>query len=93
MAKGLDFLRKKNMGVCRKTGKTFGELISHLVVGWNESCMMRYADGEWKILGKAGGNKHKRIMSDYRGSITMHQSGSYAGHNGPTAFMMKCKKR
>ena len=35
--KAYDFLRKKNTGVCRHTGKTFGELIDHFVVGADET--------------------------------------------------------
>ena len=33
----LDELRKNNMGVCRKSGKTFGEVISHFIVGCDYS--------------------------------------------------------
>ena len=32
-------------------------------------------------------------MSVYRGSIAMHRSGSWVGHNGPTAFITNGKKR
>mmetsp|Transcript_38277 Transcript_38277/g.92336 ORF Transcript_38277/g.92336 Transcript_38277/m.92336 type:complete len:312 (-) Transcript_38277:1658-2593(-) len=38
--KALDRLRAKNTGVCRKTGKSFGELIEYFIIGADETCMM-----------------------------------------------------
>ena len=86
--KGLRFLREKNTGVCRKTGKTFGELINHFVVGGDETCLMADADGI-KIVGEVGRKKHERKGADFRGSLTMFRTGTPAGDNGPTAFIMK----
>ena len=74
------------------TGKSFGELLPHFIIGGDETCMIADADGSFKILGEAGKRKHERKTSDYRGSITMYRTGNCAGNNGPTAFIMKGKR-
>ena len=51
---GLNFLREKNKRVCRKTGKHFGELIEHFVIGGDETNLIADADGDLKIIGDAG---------------------------------------
>ena len=86
-------LRRKNVGVCQKTGKSFGELMHHFIIGGDETCMMGDADGEGKIHGEVGKRKHERMVSDFRGSITMLRTGVCSGHNGPTAFCMEGKNR
>ena len=50
---GLKFLREKNTGVCRKTGKQFGELIRHFIIGGDETNLIADADGDLKIIGDA----------------------------------------
>jgi hypothetical protein len=80
---GLDFLRTHNTGHCRRTGKTFGEVIDNFVIGGDEACLMADANGDLKIIG----------ASDARGSITMFRTGTSEGTNGPTAFVMKGVKR
>ena len=89
----INFLRLKNTGTCRVTGKSFGELLPHFIIGGDETCMIADADGSLKVLGSAGRKKHEKKTSDFRGSITMYRSGNCAGNNGPTAFIMKGKKR
>ena len=37
--------------------------------------------------------KHEKKVSDSRASITMYRTGTVAGKNGPTAFLMKGKRR
>lgn len=91
--KGFRFLREKNTGVCNKTGKSFGELMDHFVVGGDETCLMTDSDGDLKILGEAGKRKHEKRVSDFRVSTTMFRTGTPAGLNGPTAFIMKGKNR
>ena len=78
-----------NTGCCKKTGKSFGEVIEHFVVGGNEAYLLADAYGDLKVVGTAGNRKHKMKMSSYRGSITMFRTGTAAGNNGPTAFLMK----
>ena len=58
--KALDFLRKHNTGVCQKTGKSFGEIIDHFVVGANEACLMTDNHGNFRIIGAADKKKHER---------------------------------
>lgn len=87
--KALQFLREKNTGVCRKTGKSFGELIEHFIIGGDETCLIADADGDMKIVGEFGRKKHEKRVSDCRSSCTMYRSGTSAGNNGPTVFVMQ----
>ena len=90
---GIKQLRERNTGVCRKTGLPFGKLEDHFIVGGDETCLMADADGNLKIMGEYGKKKHEKKVADHRGSTTMYRTGTPAGHNGPTAFIMKGKKR
>lgn len=89
----LNQLRMLNTGLCQKSGKTFGELIDHFVIGADEACLLADAHGSVKILGAADKKKHERKVSDCRASITMFRSGVTVGSNGPTGFLMKGKKK
>eukprot|EP00956_Cyclotella_meneghiniana_P045509 scaffold372383_cov146-Cyclotella_meneghiniana.AAC.1 len=91
--RALDFLRENNTGVCRKTGKSFGEIIDHFVVGADEACLMTDNHGSFRIIGASDKKKHERKGSDHRASITMFRSGVPSGANGPTAFLMKGKRK
>ena len=91
--KALCFLRTKNTGVCNKTEKSFGELIDHFILGGDETNLIADADGDLRIVGEKGKKKHEKKVADYRGSITMYRTGVAAGHNGPTVFLLKGKKR
>jgi hypothetical protein len=46
-------LREKNTGIFYLTGKTFGELIPHFVVGLDEMCLMSDAFGDLRVIGAA----------------------------------------
>jgi hypothetical protein len=63
----LDFLRRENSGLCKTSGKTFGELIDYFVVGADETCMMSDGNGNVKIVAAASKRKHERLVSDHRG--------------------------
>jgi hypothetical protein len=89
----LNFLRQKNTGVCRRTGKTFGELIAYFIVGGDESGFIANADGTVRIVGDRSKSKHEKNCADSRSSITLYRTGFVAGHNGPTAFIMTGKNR
>jgi hypothetical protein len=91
--KALCFLQTKNTGVCNKTGKSFGELIDHFILGSDETNLVADADGDLKIVGEKGKKKHEKKVADYRGLITMYRTGVAAEHNGPTVFLLKGKKR
>ena len=49
--KAVDFLRNKNIGTCRDTGKTFGEIFQYFIIGSGETCIMACAGGSMKIIG------------------------------------------
>ena len=57
-------LRRKNGGLCKKTGNTFGELMQHFVLVLDEVCIMAYAGGNIKIIGAANRKKHENILAD-----------------------------
>ena len=78
---GLNFLSEHNTGRCKKYGKTFGEVIDHFVVGYDEANMIANA-------GEFGLRKHEKMVSDCQTSCTLGRSGSAAGDNGPTSFIM-----
>ena len=79
---------KHNTGTCPKTGKTFGELIEHFVLNGDETNLMADNDGNMKIIGEFGRQKHKKRVSDCKASATMYRFGSAGGDNGPTVFVM-----
>lgn len=91
--KGLQLLREKNTGVCRVTGKTFGELIHHFIIGGDETCFLANGDGDLCVIGDAKKRRHDKKIADSRASITMYRTGSVYGNNGPTGFLMKGQKR
>ena len=51
-------------GICKKTGKTFGELMQHFVLILDEACIMADAGGNIKIIGAADRKKHENIFAD-----------------------------
>ena len=71
------------------TGKQFGEVMKHFIVGGDESCFMADADGNLKIFAEKGRNKHEKKAGDYRGSLTAMRYGAAGGSNGPSAFILQ----
>ncbi len=65
--------------MCNATGKSFGELINHFILGGDETNLIADANGELKIVGEKGKKKHEEKVLDYRGSITMYCTGVAAG--------------
>ena len=57
-------LRKKNVGICKNTGKKFGELMQHFVFGLDEACIMAYSDGNIRIIGADDRKIHEKILTD-----------------------------
>ena len=90
--KAMNILRERNTGVCQVTGKTFGELIEHFIIGGDETNLICDADGDMKIIGEFGRKKHEKKVSDCRASCTMYRTGAAGGSNGPTAFVMAGKE-
>jgi hypothetical protein len=87
----IQFLREHNKGVCRKTGKLFGELIEYFISAGDETCILA-CDGQMMIVGSADRKKHEKNTSDSRTSITMYRTGVLAGNTGPTGFRLAGKK-
>ena len=48
-----DNLRVVNIGLCKKSGKTFGEVMSHFIVGLDEMCIMSDFHGNALVFGSA----------------------------------------
>jgi hypothetical protein len=84
-------LRRRNTGVCPKTGKSFGELMPHFILGGDETCLLA-SDGVVRVIGDKDKKKHEKNNNDSRTSITSYRIGSVAGENGPTAFLMAGKR-
>ena len=54
----LNDLRRLNTGLCRLTGKTFGELIRYFITGGDETCFMACELGSVTVIGSDGRKKH-----------------------------------
>lgn len=78
------FLRETNIGICKKSGKSFGEVMSHFVIGLDEMCIMSDAHGSLHVIGAADKKKHEKLLQDSRCSITIVRTGTCAGTTGPT---------
>ena len=85
-------LRQHNTGLCKHSGKTFGEVIEHFIWGGDETCLLASA-GDVHIIGDKDKKKHEVKAGDSRMSITMYRIGSVAGETGPTAFLMSGQRR
>jgi hypothetical protein len=85
----LNELRRRNTGVCKVTGKSFGELIHHFIVGGDETCFMASAQGTVKVVASVSKTKHEKKDSDSRSSITLYRTGNVNGNTGPTVFVME----
>lgn len=85
---GLNKLRELNTGQCKLTGKTFGELIRHFIIGGDETCM-HASSSHLHVIGSTDRKKHEKILHDSRCSITMYRTGSVAGDTGPTVFLLE----
>ena len=57
-------LRRLNTGLCRLTGKSFGELIHHFITGGNENCFQAYEQGKISVIDSTGRKKHKKKTCD-----------------------------
>ena len=57
-------LQRKNGGLCKNTGNTFGELMQDFVLSLDEACIMSDAGGNIKIIRAADRKKHEKILAD-----------------------------
>ena len=85
-------LRQRNTEVCRKSGKTFGEMIKHFIIGGDESCFMASVNGDCRVIGSVGKAKHERNIMDSRSSIIAYRTGTVGGSTGPTIILLKGNK-
>jgi hypothetical protein len=85
-------LRRNNTGVCPVTGKTFGELSPHFLIGGDEECLLA-SDGNVSVIGDKQKKKHEKRSADSRVSITLYRTGTAGGTTGPTAFLPAGVKR
>jgi hypothetical protein len=90
----LDELCRKNTGVCRISGKTFGELIHCFITVGDETNLMASDDNRGvKVIGAAHRKKHKKKSADCRSSISLYRTGAVAGDTVPTIFLIKGKTK
>ncbi len=88
-----DLLHTSNTGLCKRSGKTFGEVMGHFIVGLNEMCLMSDAHGDLRVFGSASKKKHDKLLQDLRVSIIVVRTGTVAGDTGPTIFLLKGTKK
>ena len=87
----LEILRTRNTGVCKRTVKSFGEIIDHFIIGGGKTYLIAEADESMKIIEDFVRKKHEKKVSDFHVYCTMYQTGTAGRSNGPTAFVMKGK--
>lgn len=86
-----DKMRKENTGLCRCTGKTFGEVMHHFICGLDEVCVCTNAAGNCYVIGSAGKYKHEKIIADSHAKVTFVRTGTVGGTTGPTIILVKGK--
>ena len=53
-----------NTGTCPVTGKQYGQLQDHFIIGLDEMCIMADHGGNIKIIGAADVKKQEKILQD-----------------------------
>ena len=71
------------------TGKTFGELIHHSIVGGYKTCFMECAQGTVKVVASVSKNKHDNKYSNSRASIRLYRNVNVNVDTGPTVILVK----
>ena len=87
----MDILRTNNTGVCKRIGKSFGELIKHFISEGEEKFLISEVDGSMEIIGEFGRKNHEKRVLDCHASCTMYQTGTAGRSNGPNVFDIKGK--
>ena len=82
-------MRLMNTGLCKKSGKTFGEVMGHFITGLHEMCILSDHYGSSSIIGSADKKKHEKVLQETCASITIVCTGTVAGTTGPTIFVLK----
>jgi hypothetical protein len=79
-----DFMRTKNTGLCKLSGKSFGEVMPNLIVGLDKMCLMSNCHGNLQVFAAADKKKQEKLLQDCRCSITVMRTGTASGITGPT---------
>jgi hypothetical protein len=88
-----NLLCMSNTGLCKRSGKSFGEVMGHFIVGLDEMCLMSDAHEDLHVFGSADKKKHEKLLQDLCVSITVVRTGTVAGDTGPTIFLLKGTKK
>ncbi len=90
-----DLMRMKNTGLCKLTGKSFGEIMPHFFISLDEMCLMSDCHGDLRVFATSDEKKQEKLLQDCRCSIIVVRTGTVAGTTGPTMFLLKgakCRK-
>ncbi len=90
-----DLMRTKNTGLCKLSGKSFGELMPHFIIGLDEMCLMSDCHSDLHVFAVSDKKKQEKLLQDSRCSISVIRTGTVAGTTGPTMFLLKgakCRK-
>ncbi len=87
-----DFMRTKNIGLCKLSGKLFGEVMPNFIVGLDKMCLMSNCHGNLQVFAAADKKKQEKLLQDCRCSITVMHTGTASGITGPTIFLLKGTK-
>ena len=71
------------------TGKNFGELIDHIIIGGYETCFMECAQGTVKVVASVSKTKHKKKDRKYREYIMLYCTRNINRKTGTNLFVMK----
>ena len=87
-----DLMRMKNTGLCKLTGKSFGEIMPHFIISLDEMCLMSDCHGDLRVFATSDEKKQEKLLQDCRCSIIVVRTGTVAGTTGPTMFLLKGAK-
>ncbi len=90
-----DLMRTKNTGLCKLSGKSFGEIMPHFIINLDEMCLMSDCHGDLRVFAASEKKKQEKLLQDCHCSITVVRTGTVAGTTGPTMFLLKgakCRK-
>jgi hypothetical protein len=78
----LNMLQRENTGICQRTGKAFGEVMHHFVVGGDETCFQASDIGDGMVIAEHGNKKAEKKCQDSRESVTLYRTGTEAEDGG-----------
>ena len=55
-------LRENITGLCKKSGKIFGEILPHFIIGLDEACLVADATGHCRIHESDTKKRHEKIF-------------------------------